>query len=174
VIRGDGLLVDGEKLSPTGQSGVVQSALVIGHDDFVVGGWNPVDDEDDGERTLPGPFEELPWDRVGVSLGAGHEDAEVGDSQQVVGHLPVLVDHRVEVGRIDHRHALQEGIRRRSHVQLARFSRSVARQEGPGVPTGLAGVGPHHRTPRGRPDGTRGRDGVLGEGIDQGRLAAPG
>jgi hypothetical protein len=119
-----------------------------------------------------GLAQELPGHGVGVALGGGHEQAQVGRLEQLLGGAAVLGLHRVDVGGVD-QGDLGEGAvvdDQLEAVGVGQGGQHLAGHEG----VDLAGGEQHHRPHGGRPDHPAGAHPGPGEPVEQRRLPGPG
>ncbi len=176
VLAADRLLGDLDEARPlpaSEQPALFQQAPVVRDGPRRVGG-KAVDHEQQRQGALPGLVEELPRHRVGIPLRAGDEDAQVGHRQQLIRHLPMRLDHGVEVGSVEKREFLEERMVGGHHLQRTggAGTGSVAGQESVAIASGVAAVAPHDGHPGGGANGPWFADRGLGEGVDHRRLAA--
>ncbi len=150
-----------------------------------------------GHHDVPGGGvqEQLPGDGVGVAVGRGDEDPQVGRGEQLAGEPAVVIGDGVDVRGIQQRNALPAPpdappapARRWRCIRCgpgpAGWDRCVhhsaadpaeARQD-PLVlePAGVRRVVQQDRLPRGGPDGAGAGDGVAHQGVDEGGLSGAG
>ena len=123
---------------------------------------------------------EPPRHRIAVTGGGGDEHPQIGGFEQLAGQLPVLADHRVDVGGIEDGQACRQRCRRHD-LQLGRTGGSAAadpRQPAEhAVPLESGGdvrVMHQHRRGGRWPEDTGTGDVGPDDAVDQRRFAGPG
>ena len=151
-----------------------------------------------GHHDVPGRRvqQQLPGDGVGVAVGGGDEDPEVGGGEQLAGELAVVIGDGVDVGGIQQRdplrdrrvgHQHQRGDRRRRPARArpgwpghgsadhGAPDPAEARQDALVLePGGVRGMVQQDRLPRGGPDGPGPGDGVAHQRVDERGFAGAG
>jgi len=151
---------------------------------------HPVQDDRHHGVAGRGVAQQVPRDGVGVARGGGDEQPQVRGGQQLGRDLPVLVDHRVDVGGVDDRETLGQAaggadlqLRVNGGVGGRRRGRGVGGDAHPGEgrqdavvlePGGLRGVVQEQGPAGGGPDRGGGRDVDPEQGVHQGGLAGAG
>ena len=167
------LLVDGDEL----QRAVAfddalggETTVQILEDLFGAHRRQPVAYDHQRQAALPGAAQHVPRDGVGVPLGRGHEDAQVGGGEQLVGDLAVGDLDRVEIGGVDDGDARQLVVVVADDLQRP-VGAGEAGQEVAAVAGGVVRVGPHDRRPGRRSQRPRLGDDVTGERVHERGLA---
>ena len=74
--------------------------------DVVADRWgDPVDDDSERDAPFSGSPQVVPGNRVRIATGGRHEEPDVGSTEQLRGEFVVGRLHRVDVGRVEDRHA---------------------------------------------------------------------
>ncbi len=152
--------VDQHGLDP----GLAEHAAQVGLDGFFVPFGNAVEHHGDCDGARGRRVEQFPGHGVGVAVGGGDEEPQIGGGKQFLGQGAVFFGDRVDIGRVDERDAARQGRRGYGHERL----RNQRVGTGQALPLLHAGAG------QGRQKTVGGQGGLVFGAVEQHGVAGGG